>query len=154
MEENLDNPPTRRAAARRTRSNRAKVPRGSPASREQQQSIRLVTNAWTRVSLDWCVRDVCMYVCVCVCVCMYVCMYVCPPVRLSIYLFVCLSAYVCMAIYVCTSIYLTIYGIYIAPFKVTTQGRSQPRPGRKERDLEKFVDGTGQNPWYRRVQFR
>src|SRR6218665_4183645 len=57
MEENLDNPPTRRAAERRTRSNRAKVPRGSPASREQQQSIRLVTNAWTRVSLDWCVRD-------------------------------------------------------------------------------------------------
>src|SRR6218665_284490 len=50
MEENLDNPPTRRAAERRTRSNRAKVPRGSPASREHQQSIRLVTNAWTRVS--------------------------------------------------------------------------------------------------------
>src|SRR6218665_1678874 len=40
-------PPTRRAAERRTRSSRPKVPRGSPASREQQQSIRLVTNAWT-----------------------------------------------------------------------------------------------------------
>src|SRR6218665_1176083 len=49
MEENLDSPPTRRAAERRTRSSRAEVPRGSPASREQQQSIRLVTNAWTRV---------------------------------------------------------------------------------------------------------
>src|SRR6218665_553076 len=46
-------PPTRRAAHRGTWSSRAKVPRGSPASREQQQSIRLVTNAWTRVSLDW-----------------------------------------------------------------------------------------------------
>src|SRR6218665_2627175 len=62
MEENLDAvqvffPPTRRAAERRTRSSRAKVPRGSTASREQQQSIRLVTNAWTRVSLDWWVRD-------------------------------------------------------------------------------------------------
>ena len=57
MEENLDSPPTRRAAERRTRSSRAKVPRGSPASREQQQSTRLVTNAWTRVSPDWWVRD-------------------------------------------------------------------------------------------------
>src|SRR6218665_1086644 len=52
MEENLDSPPPRRAAERRTRSSRAKVPRGSPASREQQQSIRLVTNAWTRVSMS------------------------------------------------------------------------------------------------------
>src|SRR6218665_3215620 len=31
----LGQPPTRRAAERRTRSSRAKVPRGSPASREQ-----------------------------------------------------------------------------------------------------------------------
>src|SRR6218665_3461794 len=53
MEENLDNPPTRRAAERRTRSSLAKVPKGSPASREQQQSIRLVTNARTRVSNAW-----------------------------------------------------------------------------------------------------
>src|SRR6218665_717141 len=50
MKETWDNPPTRRAAERRTRSNQAKEPRGSPASREKQQSIRLVTNAWTRVS--------------------------------------------------------------------------------------------------------
>src|SRR6218665_4106216 len=50
----LGQPPTRRAAERSTRSSRAKVPRGSTAaSREQQQSIRLVTNGWTRVSLDW-----------------------------------------------------------------------------------------------------
>src|SRR6218665_1497442 len=55
MEENLDSPPTRRAAERRTRSSRAKVLRGNPASREQQQSIRLVTNAWTTQSaLEFC----------------------------------------------------------------------------------------------------
>src|SRR6218665_3593612 len=40
--ENLGSLPTRRAAERRTRSNRAKVPRGSPASRYLQASIRLV----------------------------------------------------------------------------------------------------------------
>src|SRR6218665_2206930 len=53
MEENWDSPPTRRAAERRTRSSRAKVPKGSPASREQQQSIQLVTNTLKKVSNAW-----------------------------------------------------------------------------------------------------
>lgn len=54
----LGQPPNKRQASKcsRTPSNRAKVSRGSPANREQQQSIRLATNAWTRVRVDWWVR--------------------------------------------------------------------------------------------------
>jgi len=33
------------------------IPRGSPASREHQQSIRLVINAWMRVRIDWWIKE-------------------------------------------------------------------------------------------------
>src|SRR6218665_550339 len=53
----LGQPPNKTGSRTQNSVHRANVPRGSPSSREQQQSIRLVTNAWTRVSLDWWARE-------------------------------------------------------------------------------------------------